>query len=64
MLVYQKVLWQPGVFFSRKLEMATEMKLLKLSTVRLGGTKIHANASRASKLKAGQIFTILCPTGC
>ena len=34
--------------FVQVLEMASEMKLLKLGTVCLDGTKIHANASRHS----------------
>ncbi len=34
--------------FVQVLEMAQEMKLLKLGTVCLDGTKIHANASRHS----------------
>jgi len=37
------------------LEMAKEMKLLKLGTVCLDGTKIHANASRHSALSHGHI---------
>jgi IS5 family transposase len=37
------------------LEMASEMKLLKLGTVCLDGTKIHANASRHSALSHGHI---------
>ena len=53
-----------GVFSSRKLERATydsvavEMGVLKLGTVALDGTKIHANASRHSALSyehAGEI---------
>ena len=34
--------------FARVLELAREMGLLKLGTVGLDGTKIHANASRHS----------------
>ncbi|MHB8950634.1 MAG: hypothetical protein ACYC4S_16485 [Rhodoferax sp.] len=41
------------MFSSRKLEMGTEMKLLKLGTVCLDGTKIHVNASRHSALSHG-----------
>lgn len=41
--------------FVQVLEMATEMKLLKLGTVCLDGTKIHANASRHSALSHGHI---------
>lgn len=37
------------------LEVALEMKLLKLGTVCLDGTKIHANASRHSALSHGHI---------
>jgi transposase len=44
----------PGLFV-QVLEMATEMKLLKLGTVCLDGTKIHANASRHSALSHGHI---------
>ena len=36
-------------------ELAKEMKLLKLGTVCLDGTKIHANASRHSALSNGHI---------
>ena len=39
--------------FVQVLEMAQEMKLLKLGTVCLDGTKIHANASRHSALSYG-----------
>ena len=35
--------------FVRVLELAREMGLLKLGTVALDGTKIHANASRHSR---------------
>jgi transposase len=41
--------------FVQVLEMAKEMKLLKLGTVCLDGTKIHANASRHSALSHGHI---------
>jgi transposase len=41
--------------FVRVLEMAKEMKLLKLGNVCLDGTKIHANASRHSALSQGHI---------
>ena len=44
--------------FVRVLELAREMGLLKLGTVALDGTKIHANASRHSALSyehAGKI---------
>jgi len=41
--------------FVQVLELAKEMKLLKLGTVCLDGTKIHANASRHSALSNGHI---------
>ena len=41
--------------FVQVLEMAQEMKLLKLGTVSLDGTKIKANASRHSALSHGHI---------
>jgi transposase len=41
--------------FVQVLEMAQEMKLLKLGNVCLDGTKIHANASRHSALSHGHI---------
>jgi len=44
--------------FVQVLEMATEMKLLKLGTVCLDGTKIHANASRHSALSFGHIVKL------
>ena len=44
--------------FVQVLEMATKMKLLKLGTVCLDGTKIHANASRHSALSHGRIVKI------
>ena len=50
--------YSTGIFSSRKLEMATEMKLLKLGTVCLDGTKIRANASRHSALSHGHIFKL------
>jgi hypothetical protein len=40
------------------LEMAQEMKLLRLGTVCLDGTKIHANASRHSALSHGHIVKL------
>ncbi|KAF0146806.1 MAG: hypothetical protein FD187_3199 [bacterium] len=43
-----------GVFV-QVLEMAREMKLLKMGTISLDGTKIHANASRHSALSHGHI---------
>jgi len=41
--------------FVQVLEVAQEMKLLKLGTISLDGTKIHANASRHSALSHGHI---------
>jgi transposase len=41
--------------FVQVLELASEMKLLKVGTVCLDGTKIHANASRHSALSHGHI---------
>ena len=41
--------------FLQVLELAKEMKLLKVGTVCLDGTKIHANASRHSALSHGHI---------
>ena len=41
--------------FVQVLEMAKEMKLLKLGTISLDGTKVHANASRHSALSHGHI---------
>jgi len=43
-----------GIFL-QVLELAGEMKLLKLGNVSLDGTKIHANASRHSALSHGHI---------
>jgi transposase len=44
--------------FVQVLEMATEMKMLKMGTVCLDGTKIHANASRHSALSHGHIVKL------
>jgi transposase len=44
-----------GGLFVQVLELAREMKLLKLGTVCLDGTKIHANASRHCALSHGHI---------
>lgn len=44
--------------FVQVLEMAREMRLLKLGTVCLDGTKIHANASRHSALSHGHIVKL------
>lgn len=40
------------------LEVAQEMKLLKLGTISLEGTKVHGNASRHSALSQGYIEKI------
>jgi hypothetical protein len=44
------------------LEMAQEMKLFKLGTVCLDGTKIHTNASRRSALSRGHNAQAASPT--
>jgi len=44
--------------FVQVLEMAREMQVLKLGTVCLDGTKIHANASRHSALSHGHIVKL------
>jgi transposase len=44
--------------FVQVLEMAKEMKMLRLGTVCLDGTKIHANASRHSALSHGHIVKL------
>jgi transposase len=44
--------------FVQVLEMAREMKMLKLGTVCLDGTKIHANASRHRALSHGHIVKL------
>ena len=44
--------------FVQVLEMAREMKLLKMGTVCLDGTKIHANASRHRALSHGHIVKL------
>jgi transposase len=44
--------------FVQVLELAQEMKLLKLGTLSLDGTKVHANASRHSALSHGHIEKI------
>jgi transposase len=54
----RRFLKQIEVLFVQVLAMAREMGMLKLGTVALDGTKIHANASRHSALsyeRAGQI---------
>ncbi len=47
-----------GGIFVQVLELAREMKLLKLGTISLDGTKVHANASRHSALSHGHIEQI------
>jgi DMSO/TMAO reductase YedYZ molybdopterin-dependent catalytic subunit len=65
-----RLIWK---FIVRVLELAREMSLLRMGTVGLDGTKIHANASRHSALsyehaarQAGtpsiQINAALCET--
>jgi transposase len=44
--------------FVQVLELAKEMKLLKMGTISLDGTKLHANASRHSALSHGHIEKI------
>ena len=47
-----------AAIFLQVLELASEMKLLKLGTIALDGTKLHANASRHSALSHGHITTL------
>ena len=47
--------------FVQVLEMAREMKLLKLGTISLDGTKVKANASRHSALSHGHIEQLETP---
>ncbi len=49
--------------FVQVLEIASEMKLLKVGTVCLDGTKIHANASRHKALSYGHIETLEAQLG-
>ncbi len=51
----RRFLGELQALFVQVLELAREMKLLKLGTVCLDGTKIHANASRHSALSHGHI---------
>ena len=51
----RRFLGEIEALFVQVLELAKEMKLLKLGTVCLDGTKIHANASRHSALSHGHI---------
>lgn len=54
----RRFLDQLNGIFLQILELAREMKLLKLGAVCLDGTKIHANASRHSALSHGHIEKI------
>ncbi|MEO7401356.1 MAG: transposase, partial [Polaromonas sp.] len=51
----RRFLGELQALFVQVLELAREMKLLKLGTVCLDGTKIHANASRHSALSHAHI---------
>lgn len=51
----RRFLGELAELFVQVLEVAQEMKLLKLGTISLDGTKIHANASRHSALSHGHI---------
>jgi transposase len=51
----RRFLGELEALFVQVLELAQEMKLLKLGTVCLDGTKLHANASRHSALSHGHI---------
>lgn len=51
----RRFLGELETLFVQVLELAQEMKLLKLGTVCLDGTKVHANASRHSALSHGHI---------
>lgn len=51
----RRFLGELEALFVQVLELAREMKLLKLGTVCLDGTKLHANASRHSALSHGHI---------
>ena len=54
----RRFLGELSELFVQVLAMAKEMKLLKLGTVSLDGTKVHANASRHSALSHGHIEKI------
>ena len=54
----RRFLEELGGVFLQVLELASEMKLLKLGTVSLDGTKVHANASRHSALSHGHIVKL------
>ena len=49
----KRFLQEIGALFVQVLRIARQMKLLKLGTIALDGTKIHANASRHSALSYG-----------
>ena len=49
----KRFLKQIGALFVQVLGIARQMKLLKLGTIALDGTKVHANASRHSALSYG-----------
>ena len=49
----KRFLKEIGALFVQVLRIARQMKLLKLGTIALDGTKIHANASRHSALSYG-----------
>ena len=49
----KRFLAQIEALFVQVLSIARQMKLLKLGTVALDGTKLHANASRHSELSYG-----------
>ena len=49
----KRFLKELGALFVQVLSIAQEMKLVKLGTVALDGTKVHANASRHSALSYG-----------
>jgi transposase len=54
----QRFLGELSDIFVQVLELSREMKLLKLGTISLDGTKLHANASRHSALSHGHIVKI------
>lgn len=51
----KRFLVQVEALFIQVLEVAQQMRLLKLGTINLDGTKIHANASRHSALSYGHL---------
>lgn len=54
----RRFLGELQALFVQVLELAKEMKLLRLGTLCLDGTKIHANASRHSALSHGHIVKL------